>query len=148
MRTTPVFKMPAGTYYIGDLCYVMHDVWDEFCDITIDGHSVLDGVFSLKSGIKFATFCTEYGDGCYTDRDGREYGVDAGLIGCIRVEDIAESEAENIRSGNVVEFKHEFSVYSDEGVIHFGDVAIDTAGNSWDEDEDFDIWGDHGEDII
>jgi hypothetical protein len=23
--------MPAGRYYIGDLCYVMHDEWDEAC---------------------------------------------------------------------------------------------------------------------
>lgn len=55
---TEAFMMPAGTYYVGDLCYVMHDVWDEFCDITIEGLSVLDGVFSLKNGVKFATFGT------------------------------------------------------------------------------------------
>ena len=23
--------MKAGTYYIGDLCYVMHKEWDEVC---------------------------------------------------------------------------------------------------------------------
>lgn len=25
--------MPAGRYYVGDLCYVMDDVWDEVCDL-------------------------------------------------------------------------------------------------------------------
>ena len=47
--------MKAGTYYIGDLCYVMHDRWDEFCSITCSEHNVLDGEFNLKDGTRFAT---------------------------------------------------------------------------------------------
>ena len=39
-------SMPAGTYYIGDLCYVMTDAeWEQFCKITINGNKVLDGEF-------------------------------------------------------------------------------------------------------
>lgn len=145
MKTdTETFHMPAGTYYVGDLCYVMHDAWDEFCDITIEGNRVLDGVFSLKNGVKFATFGTAWGDGCYYDGSGREYGVDAGLIGCIRVEDIDPSEADNVPSGNVIEFTEDFVCYRRGGVIRFGDVYIDTdpsfdedSTNIWDDEDDF-----------
>jgi hypothetical protein len=39
--------MQPGKYYIGDLCYVMHGEWDEFCALTIVGDKVLDGEFNL-----------------------------------------------------------------------------------------------------
>ena len=55
--------MPAGKYYIGDLCYVMHPEWDEFCRITISGNECLQGEFNLADGRRFATFTTAYGDG-------------------------------------------------------------------------------------
>ena len=75
--------MKAGTYWIGDLCYVMHDEWDEVCNITISGHSVKDGEFKLADGREFATYCTAYGDGMYSDQDGNVYGVD-GRSACDR----------------------------------------------------------------
>ena len=36
--------MRSGTYYVGDLCYVMHPQWDEVCDLMFatGGNSVLD----------------------------------------------------------------------------------------------------------
>lgn len=124
--------MPAGKYYVGDLCYVMHDVWDEFCDITIDQHNVKDGVFALSDGRLFATFSTAYGDGEYRDNFGRVYGVDAGLIGCICIEDITDPEA-NLDGGQVIEFKKDFEVDSVDKVIKFGDVYIDTGDSEWED---------------
>ncbi len=122
--------MQEGKYYIGDLCYVMHDAWGEFCDITIEGHRCLDGEFQLKDGRKFATYGTFYGDGCYEAR-GRgevlgECGVDAGLIGCIRLDDIKESHGNNIDDGVIVEFDAPFETGEENGVIYFGHVAINT----------------------
>ena len=39
--------MPAGRYYIGDLCYVMSDEeWDEFCSLTIKDNKCFDGEFN------------------------------------------------------------------------------------------------------
>lgn len=124
-------KMPAGKYYVGDLCYVMHDVWNEFCEITINDHQCLDGVFALSDGRLFATFGTMYGDGCYQVQIGREYSVDAGLIGCIRFEDITDPEA-NISGGHIINFGEDFEVFEDNGVIIFGDLEIDIA-----EDQDY-----------
>lgn len=134
--------MPAGRYYVGDLCYVMHDVWDEFCDITIDDRTCLDGVFTLKDGRRFATFGTAYGDGYYMDNDRRGYSVDAGLIGCILESDITDPKA-GIGGGQIIEFDKDFAVWEHEGVIHFGDIHIDTEGNSDNADDYFeDTWGD------
>lgn len=132
-------KMPAGKYYVGDLCYVMHDVWDEFCDITIENHNVLDGIFALSDKRLFATFCTMYGDGTYRDNYGRMYSVDAGLIGCIRVEDIKDPEA-HMDGGHVIEFKEDFEVDSVDGEIMFGNIYINTAGEEEEEyDEEYEM---------
>ena len=33
---------PAGKYYVGDLCYVMHDEWDEVCGLFFKGRDGMD----------------------------------------------------------------------------------------------------------
>ena len=122
-----------GKYYIGDLCYVMHDKWDQFCEATISGNTCLDGEFDIE-GVKVASYGTMYGDGSYRDDDGNEYGVDAGIIGCIRVEDIAESELKNLDLGHVHEFKEAFRTGATrDGTIWFGDVSIATGDTKYDE---------------
>jgi hypothetical protein len=133
--------MPAGKYWIGDLCYVLGNVWDEFCDLTTSGHICLNGEFELSDGRKFATYGTAYGDGVYIDESGRTYGVDAGLIGCT----LAEGLTEGIELGHIVDFPSDFvTYYEDKGVIRFGNVYIDTnpsehywddGPTSYDEDE-------------
>lgn len=129
--------MPAGRYYIGDLCYVMHPEWDEFCKLTIGDKGCLDGEFTLKDGRRFASFNTAYGDGTYRSNIGTEHSVDAGLIGCIRVEDIDDVtyDADKIVDlGAIVEFDQPFEVSEDQGLIVFGHVQIETAGpNDWDD---------------
>jgi hypothetical protein len=122
--------MPAGKYYIGDLCYVMYDEWDEFCEITIDGRTCNDGEFTLKDGRRFATYGTAYGDGTYEHNQpiGAGLGVDAGLIGCILVSDIDQACGSNhIKDGIVVEFDQPFETHEENGTIHFGNVKVFTA---------------------
>ena len=119
-------SMPAGKYYVGDLCYVMHDRWDELCNLTIQDNKVLNGEFTLSDGTRFALFSTMYGDGCYEDQYGNQYPVDAGLIGCILVNDISPEERGNIKSGAVHEFAYSFTPSEHDGVIVFGDFRIDT----------------------
>ena len=43
-------------YYIGDLCYVMHDAWDEVCGLTPFDNS--EHEFELEDGRKFILFNT------------------------------------------------------------------------------------------
>jgi len=139
--------MPAGTYYIGDLCYVMtDDEWEDFCSITIKGNECLDGEFEMPDGRKFATYGTAWGDGQYRDQLGNSYGVDAGLIGCIRVEDI-KKDCENLnRLGKVHKFETDFVTSGGrqlrksekwDGVIQFGRIHIETDPVYEDEYEEY-----------
>lgn len=128
--------MPAGKYWVGDLCYVLHDEWSEVCDmIFVNKNNVMDGEFTLKDGRSFAIYSTKYGDGVYYDNYGREYGVDAGCLGCVLVEDIDVGNTDNnIALGHVVEFTDEFVTGGEDpltskdwnGIIKFGVVEIDT----------------------
>ncbi len=127
--------MPAGQYYIGDLCYVMSDAeWDDFCSITIQGHRCLSGEFVLNDGRRFATYQTKYGDGLYKDQFENQYGVDAGLIGCIRIEDIRVDKYNIKELGSIVEFKTDFVTSYEDGVIKIGHVMIDTDPEFEDDD--------------
>lgn len=119
--------MPAGTYYVGDLCYVMGPEWDEFCDLTIQGQRCIDGEMTLKDGSRFATYATLYGDGEYVDNFGNKYGVDAGLIGCILVSDISHDGCIGLKDGHVHTFDRPFETGSTNGgVIIIGHIRIDT----------------------
>lgn len=129
--------MPAGKYYVGDLCYVLHDEWDEVCEImfnTPEPHGVRDGEFTLKDGRRFATYSTKYGDGGYYDNYGRSYSVDAGLIGCVLVDDIdLNNKSNNVDGGNIIEFADAFETSGGrltsndwDGIIRIGGVEIDT----------------------
>ena len=118
--------MPAGTYYVGDLCYVLGSRWDEVCAKVILERSCRDGVFTLEDGTQFAMFSTAYGDGGYYDQHGKSYCVDSGSIGAVLVNanGIELSRADTL--GNIVEFKHDFLVFSEDGKIQIGHLEIDT----------------------
>lgn len=119
--------MPAGLYYIGDLCYVMHDEWGEFCEITMPDNQCVDGEFVLKDGRRFATFGTAWGDGTYRSNIDTDHSVDSGSIGCILVSDIRDTTYGNIeRLGAVVNFDQPFEVSQDAGLLKFGHVMIET----------------------
>jgi len=137
--------MPAGKYYIGDLCYVMHPEWDEVCDLFFPaGHPPrgVEGEFTLKDGRRFASFSTAYGDGSYRSNIGTGHSVDSGSIGCIRAEDIRDNAYDNIEElGAIVEFTQPFEVSSDQGLLIFGHVQIETAGD----EDDYDCFSDEDE---
>ena len=119
--------MKSGTYYVGDLCYVLHERWDEVCSLIIDGHRCVDGEFNLKDGTRFAIYGTAYGDGNYFDQNGKSYDVDAGSIGCVLLDDIDLSNKENFLSGgNVHTFDTSFYTGTMDGKIMFHTVSIDT----------------------
>lgn len=117
--------LKAGKYFVGDLCYVMHPQWGEFCDKTIRENEVIDGEVTLDNGVKVISLRTYFGDGCYDDQLGNSYGVDAGLIGCIRVEDINDPESW-LEGGNIIDFPYDFEGQSKEGILYIGHIRIDT----------------------
>jgi len=123
--------MPAGRYYIGDLCYVMHPEWDEACALffpTNQSGRGVEGEFTLRDGRRFASFGTAFGDGEYYNNMGTSHCVDSGSIGCIRIEDIRDDEYSNLESlGAVVEFTEPFEVEKvGRGLLKFGHVEIET----------------------
>lgn len=135
--------MQAGKYYVGDLCYVLSDRWDEVCDLIIVDHKCLDGEFELKDGTRFAIYGTAYGDGTYPDQYGNGYPVDSGSIGCVLVEDITEGVLDDWL-GNIFDFTESFTTDSEDGVIMIGEVVIDTRGES--EEEDYEEYFEEDED--
>ena len=121
--------MPAGEYYIGDLCYVMHMEWDEVCSLFFKGNtngSCNQGEFVLKDGRRFAGYNTKWGDGEYSDQFNNRYLVDSGCIGCILVSDIVEMDKRNIDLGNVIKMTKEFDTSNIDGLISFNNITIET----------------------
>lgn len=136
--------MQAGYYYVGDLCYVLDEEWDEVCDLFTRGrndHGCNEGEFTLKDGRRFVSYNTMYGDGSYEDQYGNDYGVDAGLIGCIRIDDIGldpatfegKGDGHPHNGGQIFEFNEDFvcSGRQDQGrdwdgIIRIGDLRIET----------------------
>lgn len=137
-------KLPAGTYYVGDLCYVVpDDDWLEFCDRMFPEGYPVGGVKEMADGINYADFCTKYGDGVFWDNRGSFYFVDSGSIGCIPVcalpSDLDLKEA--YRLGDIVSFDEAFEVGYDDvtGTITFGHIDIVTGGTLGEDDvEDYD----------
>lgn len=125
-------------YFLGDLCYVLHDAWDEVCDLTPLDNS--EHEFELEDGRKFILFSTAFGDGQYNDQKGDPYAVDSGTIGAIKVDDIRDPEFARIVEnglGHVHEFPAEIDgmdCYYEDGIIHIYTVVIDT-GADYEEDE-------------
>lgn len=144
-----VATFPAGEYWIGDLCYVMHPEWNEMCDLFFAGrtdHGCNEGKFTLADGRTVFAGTTAYGDGVYRDNRGNDYGVDAGLLGMIAVKDIVESEQQYLNGGNVFQFDAAFQVSVERGLFNFGDIEIDTREyedeTDYYDDRDYDDYGD------
>ena len=87
--------IPAGTYQLGDPCYASafsrdfsrdDNVWLNFIESASYFHDQATSTFTHHTTGKRLTgwaWHTAYGDGTYTDVQGREYSVDSGLLGLI-----------------------------------------------------------------
>ena len=128
-----IFK--AGKYYVGDLCYVINDKhWDELGEKTNWFQN--DEQFEFKGKTVFVSH-TAYGDGRFNDYQGREYFVDAGLIGVIPFDIIDDGKTGN--GGQIIEFEKDFyASCSDKGIFKIGNITIDTSNEDEEEDEEED----------
>jgi hypothetical protein len=132
-------------YYIGDLCYVMHDCWEEVCDLMFphDTEEMFEGELELADGRKFITYGTAYGDGQYTDQNGKPYAVDSGTLGAIKVDEIRDLDGFNRTVENGCGHVHEFPTeinemdcYNQDGEIGLYTVVIDTAMDYYTQDDE------------
>lgn len=136
------YMTETTAYYVGDLCYVMHDVWSEVCSLCPFDNSEVH--FQLEDGREFYLMSTACGDGLYSDQEGRNYGVDSGTIGAIRVEDIRDELADAYllqEQGlaqviQVIGSLENYEVHAEDGLLTFGPVSINTDWYYEDEEEE------------
>ena len=144
-KKTSFGTLPAGIYYVGDLCYVVDDdEWKEYCSrsFPFDDDNEVVGIFQASSGASYAQFGTMYGDGTYLDNYGNKYPVDSGSIGCVPISEIwtALDNPETIKLGNIVTFTEPLKVSynSETGVISIGNIDIMKGVEEEEEDEEED----------
>ena len=79
--------VPAGEYWLGDPCYSVRESdwmpWLEAADFRDEEFVLWAQIPGTEHWVLGLT--TQWGDGCYGDEQGNEYGVDAGLIGLVPV---------------------------------------------------------------
>jgi hypothetical protein len=139
----PKHILKAGKYYVGDPCYaVAWENWGKLLDTTgcmgidlnEDATNWNDGLFEYKGA---QCFCggTKYGDGLYHDSEGREYGVDAGLIGIIP---LSVCDGNSMHGGNIISFEYDFEVWAENGVFNFDEILINTCDDAEIDEEEED----------
>ena len=126
---------PAGEYYIGDLCYVMHAEWNDVCN-RLHQNERVESAFSIADGRTIFIASTAYGDGKFCDDRFGVYPVDSGTIGVIALNDISADDQKNITSGTVYTFNSEFNITAEGGIFNIGGILIDTKYNPYDEEEE------------
>lgn len=112
-------KFKAGTYYVGDPCYVYDSGWDRILSKTDFFRKIPES----HDGLIWAAD-TAYGDGSYEDTYGRRYLVDAGLIGIVHVALMERDGAGH--GGHMITFDEPFTCREEDGVITIGHIVIDT----------------------
>lgn len=137
-RKEYTFVAPPGTYYIGDICYFLKD---PIYDGIFGGHGYESGHYTQKSdGAFFVVDGTAYGDGEYRGTDGFAYGVDAGIIGIVS-RSLGPEEDEKVYGGKLHTFRDPVEIKFGNGMFRFHSrskyLAIDTAGNTYNSDEDW-----------
>lgn len=110
--------IPAGRYYLGDPCYVIRD--DDWMPL-LENSDYFRNPVGKVGGHDILAFSTKHGDGTFYDQHKNEYDVDAGLIGLVPVA-YGGKQHEN----REVEFKSQTLCWSDDGVLHFGGITINT----------------------
>lgn len=102
-------------FYIGDICYVLND--DIYDGIWGKIGQYEDGEYATGGGDKFAVASTAYGDGCYADDYGNVYGVDAGVLGLVPLELVAERNG--VQWGAVFKGEGEATMVARDGEFEF-----------------------------
>lgn len=124
------YTLPAGTYYIGDICYVLDDkIYDEVFGST--GYE--EGLY-YKESQQFLVGHTFDGDGEFRGSDGCKYSVDAGVIGIVSQGLISKDPD----GGKVHTFSTDVFVTMEKGVFTFENEDIYLQINTGYDDEDDD----------
>jgi hypothetical protein len=110
------FTAPPGKYYVGDLCYALYN---DMYKSVFGGQGYSGGLYQ-KGPSFFLVASTYAGDGAYVDSNGREYLVDAGIIG-ICSWDLVDEKSRSIHGGHMMSFTHRTHCLFRDGIFHFDD---------------------------
>lgn len=136
--------LPTGRYFIGDPCYTAGEddqAWQKWCDVSFKGNNN-DFLGALYNDQPVIGIGTAYGDGSYEDQNGRNYDVDAGMIGAVPeklIKEMGLSDESLKGSGHWETFDNDFTISSDgEKMITIGHITIDTDPSYEDDAEAWD----------
>lgn len=104
-QKTSKMTLPPGTYYIGDLCYALNDTLYD----TVFGPQYRDGYYCSQTNPSDVFMMGRTDDGLYYGTDGKDYAVDAGIIG-IASESTLGPEKKPYNGGSLYTFKNEVTV--------------------------------------
>lgn len=114
-------RVPPGMYIIGDpCCAIPEEPWSKFMESA--SRPDKNTIFGTVLGHYVVAFSTYYGDGVYKDSDGFYYLVDAGMIGLVP----KNMPGANVGERIVIECDAPIECWQENGVLHFGDISIDT----------------------
>jgi len=105
-------------YYVGDLCYLLKDDWNEICGCVQPMNDKI--VFTLQSGLVIGfVSINDY----HLDSDsGRRYSSDSGSIGIVKLKDLSEELQQKAKEVEAEGLAHciELSDFSIENCINVG----------------------------
>jgi len=134
--------VPAGVYALGDPCYFVPEyLWNKVIDLT---DCFETPVISIRDESKSGSrehivlgFGTAYGDGCYNDNknSNNSYWVDSGTIGLVAEGLVTEENVDVITrlGARWVKFDVPTVCKNENGILTFGDIVIDTLGETDDD---------------
>ena len=136
--------LPAGSYFVGDVCYFLHDSLMK--DVWSSKFNYSSGCFTRADGAGFAITKPHAGNGFYAGSNRFIYDVEEDNLGVVPVS--MGDKSKFTGCGTFHDFKDPVSVsVDDDGMVTIksGDwvLEIDTSesGSIHSEDEGYDSWG-------
>lgn len=129
------FNLPAGTYWIGDPCYVVTKYHDTWIKVITSVDYFNEPALANVDDITIVAGTTSYGDGCYTSNAGTYHNVDSGTLGIVPLATVNKFHGNHTwlaKQGTFKHFDRDFTVEIDQGHFDFDQIIIDTR-----EDYDF-----------
>jgi hypothetical protein len=136
-QSTTSVLLPEGEYYIGDLCYVIKDEWDQLVNLYWESHKKDPEQTIHKLTIKNEEYPSKTLEVLmfYTGSDGtyqlkqanNQYPlcVDSGTVGIVKTTQLNQQTLMEAKSlGHIERFEKEFVVSSHTNTIYLGDLEI------------------------
>lgn len=143
------FKVEPGIYWIGDPCYILNDSrYETLIEVKKEYGAYTFEESSRNGNLISIALPTDHGDGeygifksLYSNKinilsDNVPLAVDSGLIAITSFDLVENVDEYDEPVGIKVEVLENISVFSNDGVLHFGTIIVDTCYQEDDPEED------------